>query len=562
VPVLDERTAAFFALGLAKATHRPTLALCTSGTAAANFLPAAVEAWHSETPLLLVTADRPPEQQNCGAGQTINQHAIFGKHVLDCFDLPLPAAKFNSFKKLREVLSTAWQTACGRIEFHSYTAHGPVHLNVPLREPLAPNEPEANFNAQLAMLSCKQKEDVEPITSPLTNMKDVRSVFKNIRAWRFDRAAPNNAAQGIIIAGDANPPNADAYCAAAIELAQLLGWQIFADATNPLRHRAGNARLDDGSPVVVADYEQRLTGDPKFSKFAAWTPAAVIQLGQLPTSKVLRRWLAREPLPTCLFSRDRRNLNPIKPYHHENIEAPFLLEDVVWSEDDVLPKDVGRQKGAGKHSRRTSDSRLPTPDAPPKDPLFHAPRSPLDPALIAALAGNLPDDAALILANSLSVRAAEAHWPATATRRLVFSNRGANGIDGTLGTALGIAAGVAPRPAFLLTGDLAFLHDTNALLLAPELAAAGGSLTVLLVNNAGGGIFRTLAVARDNPHFKRFWLTPQHVNIARLCAAYDIEHTKIAAGTETTAGTDIAAALAPLLAAPPANGLRVIEIFV
>ncbi|MDR1816875.1 MAG: 2-succinyl-5-enolpyruvyl-6-hydroxy-3-cyclohexene-1-carboxylic-acid synthase [Puniceicoccales bacterium] len=564
-PALDERTGAFFALGLAKATRRPVLALCTSGTAAANFLPAAVEAWHSQTPLLLVTADRPPEQHDCGAGQTIEQNGIFGRHVLFSAQTPLPAADRSAFAKLRDVLTEAWRSACGCDPQGAFAPRGPAHLNAPLREPLAPDEAEADFDAPAALAAAAPTENVRPISPPAASAEGVRRTFANLREWLRKHVAGGGGAgasgvKGVIVAGDANPADPDAYCAAAVELARLLNWQILADATNPLRHRAGGALLADGSPAVVADYGRRLaggaagnaaTGAAGDAAFAAWTPAAVVQFGQLQTSKVLRRWLARKPLPTCLFSRGGRNLNPLRPYHPVNIRAEFTLEDLrEWSTSGTTGATAITTGAAAcpPHSSR-SEAAL--------SALCPLPLSlcPTPHSLISALAARLPDDAAVIFANSLTVRAAETHWPATATRRLVFSNRGANGIDGTLGTALGIAGGVAPRPAFLLTGDLAFLHDTNALLLAPELVAAGGSLTVIVVNNAGGGIFRNLAVARANPHFERFWLTPQRVDIGRLCAAYGVAHRE----WETGNGERIENVEAELLQPPP-RGLRVLEI--
>ncbi len=501
-PVLDERTAAFYALGLAKAMHRPVVLVCTSGTAAANYLPAVVEAWHSGIPLLVVTADRPPELHDCGAGQTIDQHRLYGSHVVADFSSAPPDPAPETLAAWQDLLRTAWEKTTS-------PRPGPVHLNVPLRDPLAPSIRQDNFLAPL--LEKILAREFPPPTVP----GKISSAPLLDWASRFSR--------GLIVAGVPHPEDSAAHAQAVLELSRRLGWPVLADALSPLRHHA-----PADAPVIWA-YDALLRR-PQFS--SALRPDAVLQIGPLPTSKTLRAWLSEPVIPFCVLSPLGANLHPLGQPHQTLRGAPEQISFAAATEADSF------------WCRQWQEAESAV--APAISSALAAEAALFEGKIIHHLHAHLPAQTTVILANSMPVRDAESFWPANNSQRRVFSSRGANGIDGTLGTALGIAQ-ASNCPAVLLTGDLSFLHDSNALLLAKDFS---GSLTVLLVNNEGGGIFQHLPVAQNNPHFERFWATPQHINFSHLAAAHGITHQKI---------TDWPA-LAKLLATPPVPGIFLCEI--
>ncbi|MDR2862320.1 MAG: 2-succinyl-5-enolpyruvyl-6-hydroxy-3-cyclohexene-1-carboxylic-acid synthase [Puniceicoccales bacterium] len=505
--VLDERTAAFFALGHSKATRRPTVLLCTSGTAAANYLPAVIEAWHAQVPLLVVTADRPPELHDCGAGQTINQHHLYGTHTVGEFEAPLPDAGKDALARWRDLLSEALARTQAPIP-------GPVHINVPLRDPLSPAVFQAGFSYTL------DEEKISP-SAPAPALRPEADPAA-ILAWAA------NYERGLIVAGEAQPADPAAYAAAVTALARVLCWPVLADALNPVRHRAGQS-----GAVVISAYETILR---ESAQAATLRPDAILQLGQLPTGKTLRGWLGAVPLPTLLLSPGGRNLNPLHCAHRTLAHAitDFAPADTATTGTPRNPLWAAAWQKAQDAAAARLDSALDAEAA-----LFEG-------KAVWLLARYLPADAIVILANSMPVRDAEYFWPVQSTHRRIYCNRGVNGIDGTLGTALGVAEG-AGAPAVLLTGDLSFLHDSNALLLNGDFS---GSLTVVLVNNKGGGIFNNLPVVRENVHFERFWGTPQAVDFSLLAAAHGVPFERI------TKWAQLIAAIDKL----PARGLRILEI--
>ncbi|MDR0535507.1 MAG: 2-succinyl-5-enolpyruvyl-6-hydroxy-3-cyclohexene-1-carboxylic-acid synthase [Puniceicoccales bacterium] len=536
-PVLDERTAAFLALGAAR-RRTPALAVCTSGTAAANYLPAIVEAWHSQAPLLVATADRPPSLRGRGAGQTIVQNGLYGVHTVFTAEAPLPSVAPDAVARWVSLLHDAWLAAMGRAS--GCAASGPAHINIPFEEPLAPVSAEPGFaipGETRAFLEDLSREDAlpaclaglaHPAAPPLRPAGEILEWAKK-------------HARGVIVAGAPVAPRGQAAEArAAIALARSLGWPLLADVLHPARHRAS-----PGAPVVAA-YDTFLR-IPEAAR--SLCPSAVIQLGQLPTSRVLRQWLADARAPTLQISPAGRDFNPL---HSGHTILPHSMADYVPC---AAPESRGGEWLAGwlGHERaaagRLADFCATAPAGPP-----------FEGAVFDLAARILPDDAIVFLANSMCVRDAECFWPAAATRRRIACNRGVNGIDGTLGTAIGLAfssaaaaacaGGARPRPVFLFSGDLAFLHDSNALACARHLPL-GASLTVFLLNNCGGGIFDTLPVSRENPHFERFWGTPQHVDFQHLCAAHGVPWVLL---------EDLASFSAVLAGVPPPPGLRVFEL--
>ena len=515
IPVLDERSAAFFALGLAKQQHRPVVLVCTSGTAAANYLPAIVEAHESGVPLLVLTADRPPELRDCAAGQTIDQQKLYGSFVQFYHELAVPEAKLERLRYLRQTVAHAYQRTL-------QPEAGPVHLNCPFRDPLAPVEDDT-----ARYLVGKIGEGFFSHLSPVAEALSLpRGTGSRSTTNTVDLSAviPRGYRRGIIVAGPDTVVDPEHYASAVQRLARALGWPVLADALSPVRN------FPMTGVVRVSTYEAVLRS-PKRAK--ALQPEMVICLGGWPTSKVLRGWLEQggaEILLVAPIARNRDALHGRTRWISASIEdtgetpGPRGKADpayaAVWQRAELSARDI-------------------------LDGSLRAATELIEPKVAWLLAQHLPQATPLFVASSMPVRDLEYFWPVTGRSQRVFFNRGANGIDGTLSTALGVAHG--GKPAVLLTGDLALLHDTNGFLLKPKLR---GSLTIVLINNCGGGIFEHLPVAKFEPPFEEYFATPQTVDFATLCKAYGVEHTLV------TDWAQFRTAIAQL----PAQGLRVLEI--
>ncbi|XFA73942.1 2-succinyl-5-enolpyruvyl-6-hydroxy-3-cyclohexene-1-carboxylic-acid synthase [Thermosynechococcaceae cyanobacterium Okahandja] len=471
IPILDERSAAFFALGLAQQQGNPVALACTSGTAAANVYPAIIEASLSHLPLMVLTADRPPELRACQAGQTIDQVHLYGRYVREFRELRLPDLALLNY--LRQTLSHCWHRC-------HWPDPGPVHLNLPFGEPLAPVV-DATFiapNLQEQDFSRLLRPPAPILTTPTLPWSE----------WQ-------NQPRGLIIAGPSHTAHPHAYGAAIARLSAYLHWPILADALSPLRHW--------GCPHVIAHYDLLLRS-PQIQ--AALRPNVVLQLGPLPTSKPLREWLQQsDPLIWCLDPVADNN----NPLHGRSVTLAIDPAMVVPPADPVsVPTSYLEQW-------RSLDNEVAQALAMTLDPIDWR----CDAKLVHRLSQWLPADTAVFVASSMPVRDVESVWPRSDRRYRFYFNRGANGIDGTLSSALGSAH--RGQPTVLLTGDLACLHDTNGWLITPEFH---GSLLVLLINNHGGGIFEHLPIQGFEPPFERFFATPQMVSFGSLAAAYDLPY--------------------------------------
>jgi len=507
IPVLDERSAGFFALGLAKRSRKPVALICTSGSALANYFPAVVEASMSGTPLLILTADRPPELRDCSSGQTIDQLKFFGSYTRAFYELALPQVSPTMLAYLRQTLVHAVGQS---LDLHA----GPVHLNFPFRDPLEPS-----FDAPGVIAA----ETLIAAATVLTRSCESVACGGFLDAVAVERLASHR--YGLIVVGDYQLLRGDSDFASAVaQLSRQLGWPILSDVLNPLRSHA------DACPGLVTHYDTMLRSglDPSLESKVS----AVLQLGALPTSKVLRAWLADLDAVSFLLSAGPQNVDPLhrvatvlRGTVNTLLDClPLATVDANWIEQWLAAECVV----AARVDQRLAEL----------DSLFEG-------KVAWLLSRHLPPRSAVFLASSMSVRYAEFFWSAGNRLISIFSNRGANGIDGTLGTALGIAHG--GRPAFLLTGDLAFLHDSNALLLREELK---GSLTVVLINNNGGGIFEHLPVAKEANNFERFFATPQSVDLCQLCAAHGVSHIRISDWAELLAAIE----------AKARPGIRVLEL--
>lgn len=483
IPILDERSAAFFALGLARQRHKPVAVVCTSGTAGANFFPAVIEAAESGIPLLLLTADRPPELRQCHAGQAIDQQRLFGTYPRWQVELALPALDLACLRYLRQTVAHGWLRSLSPVP-------GPVHLNCPFRDPLVPlTDPAAvAFAATLddsTFFDHLQPQPERPLLVP--------ALLPN---WTGEP-------RGVIVVGPAQPSDPDLFTRAIARLSTHLGWPVLADTLNPLRHRANQL------PNLVSTYDLLLRNPQLATRLR---PKQVLQIGELPTSKTLREWLAEADAQQWVLSPSDQNLDPLHartrviPCHPET--WAIALEERPLA---CTPSDYCREWLALDRAIQ------------PQITAALATRTELsEPALAWHLPDWLPADQPLFVANSTPIRDVEWFWKCSNQRFRFYCNRGANGIDGTLSTALGMAH--RNRPSLLISGDLALLHDTNGFLAQTQLR---GSLTILLINNQGGGIFELLPIRHFNPPFEPFFTTPQQIDFHRLTQAYGLSYQRI-----------------------------------
>lgn len=503
IPVLDERSAAFFALGMAKASLRPTVLVCTSGTAAANYFPAIVEAYESGVPLLVLTADRPPELRACASGQTIDQQKLYGGYVQFYHELCVPELGEERWAYLRQTVSHA-------VHRTLTPQAGPVHLNVPFRDPLPPVDDGGVANEwRTRVLWPSFFQHVQP-PDLLERAGDVLAVPADVH--------------GVIVVGPSQPRAPTAFVTDVAALASRLGWPVLADGLSPVRNFAA-----EFSPIVTT-YDTILRNPAVAARLK---PDVVIAIGGWPTSKVLRGWLEESTASVYLLTDRYDNRDAL----HSRTRP---LRSSMRSLLSTLPERTAANPYASMWQRyevavrEQWDLRLGE-----MAELF-------EPKAAWLLSQHLPPETPVFVANSMPIRDVEYVWRPNNAAYRIYCNRGANGIDGTVSTALGVAHELS-RPTVLLTGDLTLLHDTSALLLQSRLRA---SLTIVLINNDGGGIFEHLPVAQFNPPFERFFATPQQVDWPALCAAYHVQYRRCTSWREMIA----------LLMELPTSGVRVIEV--
>lgn len=503
---LDERSAAFFALGLAKRSRLPVALVCTSGTAVANFYPAVMEAYQAHVPLLVLTADRPGVLRYCSARQTVNQLDVFGRFARFCVELALPEARIGAFAYLRQTLLQAYEKALT-------PDPGPVHLNIPLDEPLDPKV-DPGFQAFWQELQASRAllTAAPPLISELAlDASALAPVFQALLA----------AKKGLIVLGSwQDETNLDAFSESLRTLSTLLPWPILADVTSPARY------LKDPLEAVISAYDYCLA-EPALAP--SLQPDLILQLGPLPNSQRLNRYVGQLDAPTYLLNPYSDNRDP----HHRQTQHLRLSLAQFVKALGVYLKALGSSCQALPSPRTKADSAFPQlwkrADALAQKVLkveLDAENTLFDGKVPYELARILMPKTQVVLANSRTVRNAEQFFFASDREYRVYFNGGVNGSDGITSTALGIAHG-SDAPTVLITGDLAFLHDSNALLLSQTFR---GSLTIVIVNNNGGGLFHQLPIAQYpgvEKAFETYITTPQAVEIADLAKAYGVSYKRL-----------------------------------
>ena len=477
---IDERCGSFFAVGLGKATGKPAVVLSTSGTAAAEFHAAVIEASYSRTPLIVLTADRPPELQGVGANQAIDQQHLYGTAPRWFFDPGVPAEIPNAARLRRRLAARAIAEA----------AAGPVHVNLPFREPLV-GPPGQTPVAEGAPAQAATGGRLLPSQAQVATLA----------------SALQRAQRPLVVAGELREGE---RLAPALH---RLGLPVLAEPTSQLR------RAETGA--AVESYEALLR--------AGWSlqhgPDLVLRIGATPTSRVLNRWLAAAASPTFLIDPDRSwrdqdhvatNLLACDP--QPLLEALPALDRSAWREQWV---------SAGKRASAAIAATLVT------TPLHEG-------HVVKALSRRLPDPGQVFIGSSMPIRAADSFWPLTRPQQRFYGNRGASGIDGLVSSGLGVATGRDPSPTVLLLGDLSLYHDMNGLW---ALQRHGIRATLLICDNNGGGVFNFLPQAEHQDVFEEIFATPLGLDLSQVARLYGLVYSPVSdrSGLEPAIADAIAA---------------------
>jgi 2-succinyl-5-enolpyruvyl-6-hydroxy-3-cyclohexene-1-carboxylate synthase len=485
---IDERCAGFFALGMAKASGLPVAVACTSGTAAAQLLAPAVEAHEARVPLLLLTADRPAELRENGAGQAIDQLKLYGDAAKWFFEVELPpAAGAPELRWIRTLACRAYATALeGR--------PGAVHLNFPLREPLVgADEPPADASGRADGGPFVRRHRTPPADLELETLSELAGA----------------ARRGVIVAG--RHEREQPLGPAAAELARAAGWPLLADPLSGARRGSS----------AIAHYDAILRHPSALDELV---PDLVLRVGDLPVSKPLREWLA------SLAGSQQVALDPEGAWQDpaSTLSASFAIEPARACERLAVELAAGEE--GWLEGWRTADEL-----AAEAIGGVIGPAGLSEPAVAAELGALLPGAATLFVASSMPVRDIETFWPSRRDPPRVLCNRGANGIDGIVSSAFGAAA-ASDGPVLLLIGDVALAHDIGGLMAAGRL---GLNLTIVLLDNGGGGIFDFLPVSRspmarvDEPGasgsadlYTRHVATPTGLDFAQVAALYGLAYER------------------------------------
>jgi 2-succinyl-5-enolpyruvyl-6-hydroxy-3-cyclohexene-1-carboxylate synthase len=491
--IVDERSAAFFALGAAQASGQPVAMLCTSGTAAANYHPAICEADESGLPLIALTADRPPELRGIGAGQVIDQIKLYGSSVRWFCEVGTHEADDDGLLHYRSVACRALAAARGE------PRPGPVHLNLPWREPLAPVPVEDAVHATDPLALEGRGE--RPLTA-------VTSIDLEPSAFLLDEVAGHigDAISGVIVAGRQLDPELREPLA---HLASASGFPILAEPTSQLRcgpHDRSN---------VISTYDLLLR-DEHFARSVA--PDLVLRFGEMPTSKPLRAWLTAS-------GADQIVVDPYGGWNEPTNRAAAVLR--------ADPTELA----AGWAVRVEKEER------PPPERWLDADRAAIgaiksvlatdrisEPALHLTLGRAHRDGDLVYTASSMPIRDQEAFLPSARADATFLCNRGANGIDGLISSGIG-AAHASGRPTTIVTGDLGLLHDLGGL---ASLRDVSTPVRIVVIDNDGGGIFGFLPQAEVLPgdEFERLLGTPRGVDVARAAELFHLPHRKLETAAE------------------------------
>jgi len=479
----DERAAAYYALGHARASGRPAVLICTSGTAAANYLPAVIEASVDQIPLLVLTSDRPPELRETGANQAINQTFLFGTHVRWFFDPGCPCSEFTT----EALLSTIDHAVSKTLQ----PLPGPVHLNFPFREPFFENSEKQTNNK------------VETITAQKVYVRNT-AFSKVLPNSEIKELLKNRPESGILSIGRVPADSLDSLK----NLAEELAWPVFADVTSGLR-------LGENCPNRITYYDQLLIKD---MDSANWEIEAVWHIGFPPTSK---RWLmhwGKNPATQMVWIADHAERHDQSHNFRWKIEcgiAEFceqLVAELKLAERaEVIPLKTQQWLQASAKVEAVMEQHF---------PLYSEKKEIDDFALSRRLTEIIPETHGFFIGNSIPVRAVDMLGSGKGAEIPAALNRSASGIDGLIASACGYSSGLQ-RPVSLLIGDLSAIHDLNSFKL---LADSPEPVFVVLLNNHGGGIFSFLPVAKQTDIFETFFGTPHSNDFLSVAEMFGLNY--------------------------------------
>lgn len=499
---IDERSAGFMALGIAKAHKEPTVLVCTSGSAVAHYLPAILEAQYSGVPLIVLSADRPHTLLHVGAPQTVDQHKIFGTAVNYYEALAVPQES-HYYTYPRQVARKAYMKAMD-------TKKGPVHINVPLFEPLVPELSRNHFEAgrssfkvvkpnYSSVFSCDNRNNLTHINNgiDIAQGNDGTKEINNLLE-RYERT--------LILAG----PQIDIDEADTIRsFGEALQAPILAD---PL----SNVRGCNTSDGVISTYDALLAGQALWHELK---PDCVLQFGQIVVSKRVQQMIA------SWTDVEYIEVNPTMDSMNPTGKTTMHVQASI----DVFTHLYGKNNNSDKYlklwQRLEQEGKKQLSTAIDESHCFEG-------RTIRELQERIPEDGQVFVANSMTIRDFDYFWFSGESKAVLYGNRGVNGIDGTISTALGLAAN--GRPTYLVTGDLSLFHDLNGLAVAKT---HNLNLTIILHNNDGGGIFEYLP-QKGTKHFDYLFSTSQGLDYSGAAKLYGCGYTKISKSDELSSVLD------------------------
>ena len=480
---IDERSAGFMALGIAKAQGEPAVLVCTSGSALTHYGPAVVEAKHSGVPMIILSADRPYTLQQVGAPQTIDQQKYFGTAVNYYEELSVPSES-HYYTYPRQVARRAYLKA----NDHKL---GPVHINVPLFEPLVPNREEEYFT---------QGRSAKP--------------FRLVKHEKIASLASLLDGKRVLILGGPSVTNPKTV----VEFAERIGAVVIGDPLSNLRQYEG----------VISTYDAFLAYHERWEELR---PDVVIQLGQIPVSKRIQQWMATlTDIDYITVSPNADVVNPsltttihvmasIDLFLAELYRGLFVVPETSTKISDEEQKAIADTGYVKAWQQIESDSRQQLDKVQEEPTLFEG-------RTIHMLQHMMPHEGQILVANSMSIRDMDYFWASGRSQARVYGNRGTNGIDGTVSTALGISTN--GNPTVMVTGDLSFFHDLNGLAIGKT---HDMNLTIILHNNDGGGIFQYLP-QKGTDDFDYLFNTPQGIDYSGLATMYGLDYVKVTTNAE------------------------------
>ena len=492
----DERSSAFFALGIAKFTGKPVLVVTTSGTAVAEVYPAIIEAYQQRTPLIICTADRPPELVETGANQTINQHNIFSNHIRWFRDLGLPSISDVGFHHLQKIALKAFRIS-------SSEDKGPIHLNFPYRKPLEPFSYTDKVTKKINQIKPQRTSKVNSESTRIRIEKN-SSINKILRELiEFDK--------GIIIAG---PTEYDSNSVKKIkELSNIIRYPVFADGISQFRFG-----MNKNDRTIVSNFNFILNSQN------FWTerqPEIILQFGRSPTSALLENFLKETDANRYLINTFGDKFDPAR-----NAKSIVALGQDRFCEF-LISKLKEEKLERTKSNWMQSFQKAEDISEKIKSRIIDKAKFPNEPSCIMDVLKLIPSGSNLVIGNSLPVRDLDNFVNINSKKIKIYFNRGASGIDGMTSTALGIAS--KSKPTFLITGDLSFLHDVNSLSMAVKYYIP---LTIIVINNNGGGIFESLPIANRVKHFEKFFISPHNLDLGKITESFGINYQLISTRRE------------------------------